>query len=107
MEATAYLAYGVDIGANRPEGLPDDYRTIYDWTRVGQISRFVRAVYHSHDGAIILAVQGTVKSTEDTPKVVSNFDVESVKVDGFKAALESIGIVKCDPRWLLALEIEF
>ncbi len=107
MDATAYLAYGVDIGADRPKGLPADYETVYDWTRNSQISRFVRRVRYFCEDEIILAVQGTVRSADGSPKVVSGFEVDADKVEGFKAALKSIGIDNPEPKWLLAFEMNF
>lgn len=107
MDATAYLAYGVDVGADRPAGLSADYETLYDWTRNSQVSRFVRTVRYFCEGETILAVQGTVRSTDYSPKVVSGFEVDAVKVEGFKEALKSIGIDNPEPKWLLALEMSF
>lgn len=58
-------------------------------------------------GETILAVQGTVRKADCTPEIVGDLTVDRVKVEGFKEALRSIGIDDAEPKWLLALQLNF
>jgi hypothetical protein len=106
MEASAFLAYGIDFGEERPEFLSDFDGDLEEWV-YENADDVIEPLFYFVDGHTVLAVKDHVRNSDYSSLVteIDSLDVDAVKVEAFKAALVAAGYANPEPRWLLAFSI--
>lgn len=102
MSASAFLAYGINFGEDKPGFLADYDGELYEWAE--ENDEAIESLPYFVDGYTVLAVPGHVHDADYGSLVteIENLDVDAAKVDAFKQALIEAGYPNPQPKWLLS-----